>query len=233
LTEFERYKLRKFEFNNLNIQYENYISNGTANFQRIEEKHFHFDPGMLNLPDNVYINGYWQSEKYFKDIEEVLRKDFTVISPINQENQRMLNLINSTDSVSLHVRRGDYVTNPTTNSFHGTCSLDYYAKAVRYIIENISNPHFFLISDDPDWVKENISINKPVTVIDINTTDNGYDDLRLMSKCKHNIIANSSFSWWGAWLNNNPQKIVIAPEKWFLSPELNTKDLIPQGWMKL
>jgi len=232
LSGYESYKVWKFELDNLNVHYENNLFDRTT-FQYIQEKYFHFDPDMLNLPDNVNLDGYWQSEKYFKDIEEILRKDFSVTSPINEANQRLLDLINSTNSVSLHIRRGDYITNPSANAFHGTCSLDYYNKSIKHLIERVNNPHFFLFSDDPEWVKENILINEPVTVVDINTINNGCDDLRLMMSCKHNIIANSSFSWWGAWLNNNPQKIVIAPEKWFLSPVHNTKDVMPQGWIKL
>ncbi|MDD3012237.1 MAG: alpha-1,2-fucosyltransferase [Candidatus Gastranaerophilales bacterium] len=233
LSGFESYKAWKFELDNLNVQYESYNPDEITSLNYIQEKQFHFDSDMLNLSDNVHLDGYWQSEKYFKEIEEYIRKDFSVVTPINKENQSLLDLINSTNSVSLHVRRGDYITNPSANAFHGTCSLDYYNKSVEHIIENIDNPHFFLFSDESEWVKDNILINKPVTVVDINTIDNGYDDLRLMYNCKHNIIANSSFSWWAAWLNNNPQKIVIAPDKWFLSPVHDTKDLIPQGWIKL
>jgi len=233
LSGFENYKAWKFELDNLNISYKTFNLKDKESLQRINEKFFHFDKELLNLSDNVYLDGYFQSEKYFKKIKQVLLNDFMVTSPVNEKNKKMLDLINSTNSVSLHVRRGDYITNPSANAFHGTCSVEYYNKAAKYISENIDNPHFFLFSDEPEWVRENILIDKPVTIVDINTIDNGYDDLRLMSNCKYNIIANSSFSWWGSWLNNNPQKVVIAPKRWFISTVHDTKDLIPEGWIKL
>lgn len=233
LAGFESYKTWKFELDNLNVDYKIYKQSFFKKYKRIDEKHFHFDADMLNMSDNIYIVGYWQSEKYFKTIREHLLKDFSVKSAINKENQDILNLINSTNSVSLHVRRGDYLTNPSASTLHGTCTVEYYNNAIQYIARSVENPHFFLFSDDIEWVVENIKCDHPVKAVDINTIDNGYDDLRLMMNCKHNIIANSSFSWWGAWLNNNPDKIVIAPERWFLTDEYSAEDVVPEEWIKL
>ena len=136
-------------------------------------------------------------------------------------------------SVCIHIRRGDYVEDIITNQFHGVCNLDYYYRSIEYIASKIKNPYFFVFSDDPLWVKQNLILKYPCDYIDQNFGKKDYEDMRVISKCKHNIIANSSFSWWGAWLNINPNKIVIAPKNWFKSKAINTKDLIPESWFKI
>lgn len=197
------------------------------------EKNFGFNEEFLNLTKNTYLNGYWQSEKYFLEISDILRKEFSFKNPPDRETKNLLNQIKHINSVSLHIRRGDYVSDSQTKAAHYVDLEEYYKKAVNYIMENSNNPHFYIFSDDPQWVKDNFIKDFDYTIIDFNPTDKGYEDLRLMSTCKHNIIANSSFSWWGAWLNNNPEKIVIAPSKWFNISEYNTKDLIPESWIIL
>ena len=197
------------------------------------ERHFHFDPAFLIAPENIYIEGYWQSEKYFKDIEIIIRKEFSVKSPLVGKNRELAELINITDSVSFHVRRGDFVADSKTMATHGVCGAEYYARCVEKIASEVKAPLFFVFSDEPAWTRDNIRLPFPMAVVEHNTQDNGSEDLRLMSLCRHNIIANSTFSWWGAWLNRNPEKIVIAPEKWFNDTSINTKDLIPDGWVKL
>ena len=137
------------------------------------------------------------------------------------------------NSISLHVRRADYVTNPQANQFHGVSSMEYYNKAIHKIKSIISEPHFFIFSDDITWAKQNMIIDCPTTFVSHNGPDKNYDDLRLMSFCKHHIIANSSFSWWGAWLAMNKNKVVIAPTRWFNSPDRNTKDVIPENWFSI
>jgi len=196
----------------------------------IREKQFYFDPAILSLPDNVYLEGYWQSEKYFAEIEDIIRKEFTVKTDQAGQNRKLAEMIASSESVSLHIRRGDYVSNPETNKYHGTRDLDYYSRCVEQLTETVKNPHFFIFSDDRDWSSDNLKLPCPTILVDHNGVDKGYEDLRLMSQCKHHIIANSSFSWWGAWLNKNPDKIVIAPKKWFNISEHNTEDLIPKKW---
>ena len=153
--------------------------------------------------------------------------------PLGSRNKELLSLIRTVNSVSLHIRRGDYVSNPDTNSALGTCSLEYYRHCIEHIASNVENPHFFLFSDDINWVRDNLKIKYPTTVVDGNSADTNYADLHLMSNCKHNIIANSSFSWWGAWLNNNPDKIIIAPKIWFANSPLTPKEIIPENWLKL
>ena len=150
--------------------------------------------------------------------------------PFDEENQLILDKILETNSVSLHIRRGDYVSLDYVNKIHGVCALDYYKRAIEYITKRVNPPHFFLFSDDIDWVVENLKMEHPFTVVDINK-GKGWLDMNLMKQCKHNIIANSSFSWWGAWLNENPQKIIIAPEKW--TARKQKCDIVPLGWVKL
>lgn len=196
------------------------------------EKQFNFDKDFFHI-SNWYIEWYFQSEKYFKDFENEIKKDFTFIKPISKQNKEILEKIKNTESISLHVRRWDYVSNPQANAFHGTATLDYYKKAIEYIKKHTNNPTFYVFSDDIPWVKENLKIDFETHYIDWNTWKNSFEDMRIMSNCKHNIIANSSFSWWWAWLNNNKEKIVIAPKIWFLSKEKDTCDIIPDDWVKI
>lgn len=193
----------------------------------------HFDPDILRLRGSVYLTGYWQSEKYFKDIEHLIRQDFTFRHPPDPENQKLARIIANTNSVSLHIRRGDYVSNPRFFRKFGVCSLEYYQNAVAKIAEKTSGPHFFVFSDDIDWARGNLRLQYPLTFVAHNGADKDYEDLRLMSLCRHHIIANSSFSWWGAWLCTYPPKIVIAPQKWFNKADCDTSDLIPGSWIQV
>ena len=198
-----------------------------------EKKLFHFNPDILELPDGIYLDGSWQSEKYFADIENIVRQEFTVKTPPTGKNKELAEQITSRESVSLHIRRGDFVSNSHTNQVHGTCDLDYYFRCVEHLTQTVKNPHFFIFSDDPEWARDNLKLPYPMTLVDHNGADKNYEDLRLMSQCKHHIIANSTFSWWGAWLNQNPEKIVLAPKRWFKSDDYKPKDLIPDGWSKV
>lgn len=192
-----------------------------------------FEPELLENKTDAYYIGYFHSEKYFSDIRDDLIKEFSLNIDMNEKNQAILEQIKNTNSVSLHVRRGDYINNAEVKAFHGTCSLDYYKKAIEHIASKIKNPHFFLFSDDLNWVIDNLKIDYPFTVVDTNDANTGYFDMELMKNCKHNIIANSSFSWWAAWLNQNPEKIVIAPNHWFNEPNTDKKDLLPQAWLEI
>lgn len=198
-----------------------------------KEPHFPYDPNILKCKNHVYLEGYWQTEKYFKDIEETIRRDFTFVGDPDPRNKTMADQIRESESVSIHVRRGDYITNPTTNAYHGTCSEDYYKKAIQIIKNRVHQPQFFIFSDDPTWVREHLDTGYPTVFVDFNGPYKDYEDLRLMSLCQHHIIANSSFSWWGAWLCQNTEKIVIAPKKWFNKPDINTQDLIPDTWIRV
>jgi hypothetical protein len=198
----------------------------------ITEKRLHFDKEIANAADNIYLNGYWQSPFYFEKIEDIIRKDFTFSIPLSNDAEQFQVKIKESNAVSIHVRRGDYVNNPETLSYHGVCDLAYYQKAIEIIENKTSNPTFFIFTDDPEWVKQNFSLSDDIILIS-NASFSQFDDLRLMSVCKHAIIANSSFSWWGAWLINNPTKTVVAPLKWLQNDSINTDDLFPKTWMRI
>lgn len=198
----------------------------------LEQQHC-YDPRLLFSSRHVYLSGYWQSERYFKCIEPLLRQEFTLKSSPAFINQITAQKMVDIESVSLHVRRGDYVSDRQTFKTLGVCSIDYYKAAIAQLVKTVQEPHFFLFSDDLNWVRENLYLEYPATYIDQNGPESDYEDLWLMSQCKHHIIANSSFSWWGAWLSNNPRKQVFAPANWFNSPELDARDLIPDAWHKI
>jgi hypothetical protein len=197
------------------------------------ERHFHFDPEVLSLPDNTIMDGYWQSERYFCDVADRVRREFSFAQAATGRNAELFSEIAECDSVSLHVRRGDYAADPATRATHGVCSLDYYDRAVTYVVERVSEPVFFLFSDDPQWVRDHLKVRGSVKIVDHNGLDSGSEDLRLMARCRHHVIANSTFSWWGAWLDPNPDKIVVAPRQWFADDSLVTTDLLPASWVKL
>lgn len=192
-----------------------------------------FQKGFFNFPKNTYLDGFWQSEKYFKNIESILENKFTPKEAPNTENSAWLNKISSCESVSLHIRRGDYILSKSSQEHHGNLILSYYINALNIIKSKYSNSEVFVFSDDLDWCKENLNLEFKIHFVDANQKSNFHYDMYLMSHCKHNIIANSSFSWWGAWLNRNPEKMVIAPNKWFTDELTTTKDLIPTGWIRI
>ncbi len=176
--------------------------------------------------------GFYQSEKYFKPIEKIIRREFTLKEPLSSAAQIISNeILDKKDSVSIHIRRGDYVLDKKTNKHHGTCELDYYKKAIEYIKDKIQSPVFFIFSDDIEWPKENIKEENSFFISNPEIKD--YEELILMSNCNHQIIANSSFSWWGAWLNQNPNKIVIAPQKWLNTDISKQPDIVPKTWIKI
>lgn len=196
------------------------------------EQGFAFQESVFGLSNPLYLEGYWQSERYFKDIAAVLREDLRFRPALSAENQALLTKISASTAVALHVRRGDYVSKPSTNAFHGTCDIAYYERAIAQMQQRVPNPSFFIFSDDPAWAEEHIA-PKGSVIVTHNKGEQSYEDLRMMSLCHHQIIANSSFSWWAAWLNSKPEKVVIAPKKWFNTTELVTTDLLPPSWIAL
>lgn len=196
------------------------------------EKSFSFDEKIFKLGQNVYLKGYFQSEKYFLPAKDIIRKDFTFRNDIVNNLQGFCSTLKNANSVSIHIRRGDFFKDPEIADYHGTLGKEYYLSAIDLVRSKISNPVFYFFSDDIDWAKENLSVPNAIFISN-HMTKNHFEDLYLMSQCKHNIIANSSFSWWGAWLNNNRDKIVIAPEKWFNKGPKDTQDLLPTEWIKI
>lgn len=189
-------------------------------------------PGIGELSHDAYLVGYWQSEKYFSDASAYIRADFAFRQSFSTQNAELAGKIGHTMAVSLHVRRGDYVSDSKTQAVLGLCSLEYYRSAIMYIADHVVRPEFFIFSDDVSWVKDNLEINFPCTYVSHNCGAESYNDMRLMSLCRHHIIANSSFSWWGAWLNQSSDKIVVAPRKWFAKND-NVEDIFPAGWVTL
>jgi hypothetical protein len=199
----------------------------------VRERSFEFDADALDIEGSLLLEGYWQSEKYFAEVADLIREEFMLRRPLDPRNVALAALIGEVNAVSVHVRRGDYVTNPRTHQVHGVCSMEYYERAVRTIAERERHSHLFVFSDDPKWTKEHLRFPFPTVYVEGNEGEKHCDDLRLMSLCRHNIIANSSFSWWGAWLNRNPGKTVVAPAKWFNVDGMNTRDLLPETWLRL
>lgn len=238
--------LRNYELVNLNIQAETSTKNqeqlfAKANklqrflpfYQLISEKSKRAaDHKFAATAGFTYLDGYWQSEEYFKDIRKQLIKDFQLKKPLDRASKKTLNLISKHNSVAVHSRRTDYVTNTAANKVHGVCSLAYYKKAIKYITKKIQEPHFFIFSDDINWVKNNLKLNN-CFYMDKNPIEKGFKDLELMKNCKHFITANSSFSWWGAWLSENQNKIVVAPKPWFAKKSLNEGDTVPIQWIRI
>jgi hypothetical protein len=202
-------------------------------YQIIKEKGFSFDSEILNCSDKSYLDGFWQSENYFAPIAKILREDLSLKKPLQGEHLELAGHIQSTNSISIHVRRGDYVSNPTTTAYHGVCSAEWYQGAAKLIGGKVDKPTFFVFSDDYDWAKSNLKFDAPTTFINPSPEGQECIDMHLMALCKHNVIANSSFSWWGAWLNRNPNKIVVAPKNWFVAGPKNTNDLIPSSWQRI
>jgi hypothetical protein len=198
----------------------------------VVEPYFHYWPGIDKVPQDCCLVGYWQSERYFADAVPQIRADFAFRLPLENQNAELAKHIDQVNAVSLHVRRGDFVNNPKTSAKHGLCSLDYYRAAIQHVAERVQQPHFFIFSDDMAWVQENLKIDFPCIYVQHNCGAESYNDMHLMSLCRHHIIANSSFSWWGAWLNLNMEKIVVAPQKWF-AKEADVQDLFSTGWVTL
>lgn len=201
----------------------------------IEEKTFEFDCN-FNLFNRklCFYKGYWQSERYFSEIRKTILQDLKITTPLSSETQFHLNKIKKNkNSVSIHIRRGDYVNDLKTNNFHGALDLSYYYKSIEFFRSKFENPTFFIFSDDKEFVKKTFSLESNFEFIQDVKLD--YEELFLMSQCENNIIANSSFSWWGAWLNENEHKIVVSPNNWFKNEAMQsqTKDLIPQNWIKI
>jgi hypothetical protein len=190
-------------------------------------------PQIRHVRPPVLLEGFWQCDQYFSDIRTQLLTDFEPRQPASERNARLLEKIRSTSSISVHVRRSDYVVNPEAHRFHGVCSVDYYERAAAYHAGRVADPHFFVFSDDPGWARANIELSHSTTYISWNSGHDDYWDMYLMRHCSHHIIANSSFSWWGAWLGERPGKRVIAPARWFAAHDVNDGDIVPRDWIRL
>ena len=244
------YTQRYFELDRFDIQAEiatadeirAYVKNKNSKILRVLQrqlpfvfKHVYFAeigskfmPGFNNLGPHTYLDGFWQSELYFENYRKEIQKAFTVVEKMPEDVKELQSHINSVNSVAMHVRRGDYVNLPSAAAFHGTCSKAYYEKALRKIIESKINPEVFIFSDDLAWCKENLKFDTPTHYV--NQSGHAIWDIYLMRLCNHQVIANSSFSWWAAWLNQHTNKRVFVPEYWFNNIQTNAIDILAKNW---
>jgi hypothetical protein len=183
---------------------------------------------LISSSQNYYLDGYWQTEKYFLVNRQKLLNDFCLKQSLSAVANNLANHAKSVCSVSIHVRRGDYLNYSNTFNIQ---SVDYYQRAINVLKNKLVSPIFFVFSDDITWCKANLSFANDLIFIDESIAD--YEQLTLMSLCSHHIIANSSFSWWGAWLGLNQDKVVIAPQNWFADHALTVNDIVPNDWLKL
>lgn len=194
------------------------------------ERGLGYDPAFETWGDGSYLHGYWQSERYFAHIADEIRRDFAFPPISDARNGDMAARIGAGLSVSLHVRRGDYVA----LGAHTLCDPAYYEAALAQLLDGLTgDPTVYVFSDDPDWARDNLRLPCASVEVDFNGPAQDFEDMRLMSLCQHNIIGNSSFSWWGAWLNPNPAKRVAGPARWFADPKLCNPDILPARWIAI
>lgn len=222
---------REYRLNHFLIEDSFATTNEIANTRLIYEPDLRFYPSILTETDGVYLAGYWQSELYFGAIKNILKREFTFKDPLDTRNIELVASMKKENSVCIHVRRGDYVDNKTTSDFLGVCSLEYYKRALEKLLSTVSMKlTFYIFSDDPEWVCHQSVFQELKPTIVQDNLQSEWIDLELMSNCKYFIIANSSFSWWGAWLANYSSKLVYAPQQWFRNLEAKDNDIIPSSW---
>jgi hypothetical protein len=199
----------------------------------VRERAFTFDPSILELADGRCLDGYWQSYRYFEDVAPTIRREFAVKALPTDRDRQLLDRMERQDSICLHVRRGDYVSNPVVRKFHGFCSEDYYRRAVEQLAAQLQSPQLFVFSDDMPWVKQHLAFAMPTTHVEHHAADSAPEELRLMAGCRHFVISNSTLSWWAAWLASDRGGIMYAPRQWFADPSMNAADLLPPTWHRL
>jgi hypothetical protein len=190
-------------------------------------------PGIELSGRNSYLSGYWQSEKYFADVRDMVKSAFTFREAPTGQNLELTRQMEASNSVSVHIRLGDYRTNAETARFHGLCGPEYYARAVNFIREQILDARFFVFSDEPDLARQLLPQEAPLHIISGNMGPQSYRDMLLMACCRHHIIANSTFSWWGAWLAEHTEQIVVAPREWFAGSDEPMNDIYLPNWHRI
>ena len=188
-----------------------------------------FQPEIFKM-DDIYLCGYWQSEKYFKDVRNTILKEFSFPLETRERFEDLCKQMQEENSISIHIRRSDYLTEQNAKVYGNICTEIYYENAIAYMDRQIKNPHYYVFTDDLEWTRGYFKGDQ-YTIVDENRGKDSYADIYLMSQCKHNIIANSSFSWWGAWLNENPDKKVLAPKKWFHNHEKD--EIVCEDWIRI
>jgi len=251
LEVYARNKARDFELRSLGLRINEASELEVTRLQNTHfyrQPHYHFDTGFYGLSDDTYLRGYFCSHRYFDFARDEVRQllwQALCSRDINTEQQARLDVINNCQSISLHIRRGDYVSNAGYNEFFGTCSIEYYQRAVHRITGSNRKAEFkvFVFSDDLNWCRDHLLLDQEMVFVDVNSDRDGFYDMMFMARCHHNVIANSTYSWWAAWLNENPDKIVVAPEQWFRTtyrektkgawiadPVYDLKDMFPESW---
>jgi hypothetical protein len=195
-----------------------------------KEPDHQYYPSAVDLHGNVYLEGYWQYPDYFADCEELIRAELTPRGEVSKVDPAIAKGIEDTNSISIHVRRGDYLT---SGRFIGALPIDYYTNAIAWMVKRIENPYFFIFSDDPDWARANILVDGHVEYMVHDGVGSTFRDLHLMALCRHHIIANSSFSWWAAWLSSNRSPLVVAPQRWFAELPPANHPRLPANWVAL
>jgi hypothetical protein len=189
-----------------------------------------YDHDVLQAPDGALLIGYWQSERYFASASSAIRADFTPVVPLSAAAAALSEEMAGDDTVSLHVRRGDYVTNAAANRYHGTVGVEYYRAALECI--GLERPRIFVFSDDAEWCRTQLRLGAPMKVIGSNDRS-PHEDMLLMAACRHHVIANSSYSWWGAWLDPRPDGVVVAPRTWVRDGDEGHDDVYVDGWLRV
>ncbi|MDF2455962.1 MAG: hypothetical protein K0R51_1955 [Cytophagaceae bacterium] len=206
------------------------IKSGFKTKHRYKEPFFQYDANALLQQPDVYLDGYWQSPNYFKNIEQQLRLDFKFRYPIGKDSEPLHDKINTTDSICVNIRRDDFLT----NSYHGVCGMNYFNPAIELMTEKLDNPHLFVFTDDHQWCIDHFKSDIPMDIVGVEHNGVKYSNkLQLMTSCKHFIIPNSTFAWWAVWLSNKKDSLVIAPKNWFADPSIDTSDLIPAHWLRV
>ena len=233
----EGFVFRNYDLDIFNVK-ENFDLPENVEIITVNEPHYEYSQQVtdsvinnLNNNKNTLILGYWQSPKYFEKNEDTIRKEFSLKLGIENKSNllKIREDINTKKSVAINIRRTDYLN----NGFHGVMGKEYVDSAISIIENQIENPHYFIFSDDIKWCEENLKYNNSTIVSHDYKGEKFEDYMMLMSECNHFIIPNSSFAWWSAWLNNNPDKIVISPKNWFANSGMNTNDLIPESWIRI
>lgn len=196
-----------------------------------KEASIDYQEDFRTLSGNIILDGYWQNEKYFKDYSQLISDRFNFIKETGEDVDKLAKKIKNVQAVAVHVRRGDYVTNPSAVELLGVLPQAYYQKAMEIMSSKISAPFFIIFSDDIKWCRQNLKLEHSGYFNSHNFRS--WEDMKLMSLCQYHIIANSSFSWWGAWLSPDRDKIVIGPAKWFRDSSKMTSSILPPGWIKL
>ncbi|MGC1272198.1 MAG: alpha-1,2-fucosyltransferase [Planctomycetaceae bacterium] len=207
---------------------------GDRLFSRVVDPMSRVTPELLHASGNLYLSGYWQSPAYFDGEEELIRREFRFRMPPEGRIASLIDRMASCESVAVHVRRGDYVSDAGANKVHGICKADYYDRAAEIVCGRVASPRFFVFSDDPAAARRELRLPGPTEFVEENVGRRDWDDLRLMSSCRHHIIANSSFSWWGAWLAKHDGQAVVAPKQWFSQAQMSghrLEDRFPAEWI--